>query len=122
MRFALYMHRFKGIIMTTPVSKDDLIPLYEEIVKMRKLLQILASEKIKERVEHIATTDERKKVWALCNGMHSTSEIAEKVKISLRAVQIFLKDLQDAGLVNTEKRGYPKRAFNYVPPGWTPGE
>jgi len=108
--------------MTAPVSKDDLIPLYEEIVKMRELLQILASEKIKERVEYIATTVDRKKVWTLCNGMYSTSEIAEKVNISLRAVQIFLKELQDAGLVNTERRGYPSRAFDYVPPGWTSGE
>jgi len=107
---------------TQPLSKDDLIPLYEELVRIRGLLQILASDKIKEQVEQLATTDERKKVWALCDGTNNTSEIAEKVKISIRAVQIFLKELQDAGLVITERRGYPKRAFDYVPPGWTVGE
>jgi len=107
---------------TQPLSKDDLIPLYEELVRMRDLLQILASDKIKERVEQLATTDERKKVWTLCNGKNCTSDIAEKVSISLRAVQIFLKELQDTGLVITERRGYPKRAFDYVPPGWIVGE
>ena len=92
------------------------------MVRIRELLQIIASDKIKEQVEQLATTDERKKVWALCDGAYSTSEIAERVKISLRAVQIFLKELQDAGLLITERRGYPKRAFDFVPLGWTPGE
>lgn len=102
-----------------PLSKDDLIPIYEELVKMRGLLELLASDKIKGQVEQLATTDERKRVWALCDGTNSTSEIAEKVAISLRAVQVFLKELQDAGLIFTERRSYPKRAFDYVPPGWT---
>jgi len=100
------------------LSRDDMIPLYEELIKIRELLQVLASDGIRERVEQIATTEERKKVWALCDGVHNTSEIADKVKISLRAVQIFLKELQDAGLIITKRRGYPKRTFDYIPPGW----
>jgi hypothetical protein len=100
------------------MSKGDLVPIYEEIVKIRELLQLLASDKIKGQVERLASTDERKRVWTLCDGTNSTSEIADKVAISLRAVQIFLKELQDAGLIVIERRGYPKRVFDYVPPGW----
>ncbi|MHA1828349.1 MAG: hypothetical protein ACTSX6_06845 [Candidatus Heimdallarchaeaceae archaeon] len=100
------------------VTKDDLIPFYEEIVKMRELLQILASDQIKEKVSKIATTKERKRIWALSDGYNNTSDIASKVNVSVRAVQIFLKEMQDAGLITTEKRGYPRRAFDFVPAEW----
>ena len=98
------------------------VAIYEELVKIRELLQLLVSENIKEKVEQIATTNERKKVWALSNGENSTADISSKVDISLRAVQIVLKELSDAGLIILERRGYPKRAFNYVPPSWIRGE
>lgn len=100
------------------MSQDPLVPIYEELTKIRKLLELLARDSIKGELERITTTDERKKVWALCNGNNNTTDIAQKVSISLRAVQIVLKDLQEAGLVTAVRRGYLKRTYDYVPPGW----
>lgn len=104
--------------MVNRMSQDPLVPIYQELTKIRKLLELLAKDSIKGELERITTTDERKKVWALCDGNNTTSEIAQKVTISLRAVQIALKELQEAGLITTGRRGYPKRAYDYVPPGW----
>jgi len=99
-------------------QEQFMIKLYEEITKIRNLLELLARDNIREAVERIATTNERKKVWSLCDGFTSTTEISQRVAISQRAVQIFLKELQDADLITIEKRGYPKRKFDYVPSSW----
>ena len=99
-------------------SEEYLMKLYEEIIKVRQLLELLAKSSLKDELEKVATTDERRKVWALCNGFLSTKEIAEKVDISTRAVQIFLKELRDADLITMERRGYPKRRFDYIPSSW----
>jgi len=100
------------------MNEESLIKLYEEITRIRQLLELLARDGIKRELEQLATSDERKKVWALCSGFMSTTEISQKVTISQRAVQMFLKELQEADLITIKKRGYPKRKFDYIPSGW----
>ncbi|RLG90230.1 MAG: hypothetical protein DRO36_06455 [Candidatus Hecatellales archaeon] len=92
--------------------------LLDEISKIRQLLEILTRNALKEELEKIATTDERKRIWALCNGLRSTEEIAKKVGVTSRTVQRFVKELRKADLVTIEKRGYPKRRFDYIPSDW----
>lgn len=103
------------------MSKESLLEIYGELIKIRQLLELLARDSIIGSVEQVATTNERKKVWVLCTGSNSTTKISEKVAISQRAVQIFLKELQEADLITIERRGYPKRKFDYVPSGWESG-
>jgi predicted ArsR family transcriptional regulator len=100
------------------MGERDTLALYEEIIKIRQLLELLARSSIKLELEKVATTEDRKKVWGLCDGHRSTSEISQIVGISQRAIQIFLKELQDYDLMVYERRGYPKRKFEYVPSGW----
>jgi len=100
------------------VTEESFIRLYEEIVTIRHLLELLARSDIKEELEKIATTDERKNVWALCTGFLSTREMSEMIGVSQRAIQIFVGELRDADLITIERRGYPKRKYDYVPSGW----
>ncbi len=72
----------------------------------------------KRELEGIATTPDRKKIWALFDGITSTDEIASKTNITQRTVQIFVKELIESNLIVVEKRGYPKRRFDYVPSDW----
>ncbi len=65
-------------------------------------------------IEKIASTKERKMAWNLLDSKLSTSEIADRVKISQRAVSEFIKDLRENGLVLSLKRGYYKRKFDYL--------
>lgn len=90
----------------------------EEVSKIRTLLEFIARGNLKEELEKIATTPERKRIWALCDGLLSTQEIAEKTGVAQRTVQIFIKELGDVDLIEIEKRGYPKRRFDYVPSDW----
>jgi len=100
------------------VSEEILLKILEEISKIRQLVEILAIDALKRDLEKVATTNERKKIWALCNGSLSTEEIAKKVNVTTRAVQIFVKELQKLDLIEFERRGYPKRKVDYVPPEW----
>lgn len=92
--------------------------IFEELVKIRGLLERMAREGLKRELEEIATTTERRKIWVLLDGVSGTDEIAVKANVSQRAVQIFVKNLMDADLITLEKRGYPKRKFDFVPSNW----
>lgn len=92
--------------------------IFEELVKVRSLLERMAREELKRELEQVATTQERRKVWALLDGVSGTDEIASKACVTQRAVQMFVKDLMDADLITLEKRGYPKRKFDFIPSNW----
>ena len=93
-------------------DKINITKMLDEITKIRQLIEILARDKLKDEIERIATTESRKKMWNLIDGLKSTSDLAEEVGISQRAVQMFIKDLQEVDLIEVEKRGYPKRKFD----------
>jgi len=92
--------------------------IHEELVKMRQLLERLARRELREDLESVTTSNERKKIWSLCDGINSTLDISSKVGISQRAVQIFINELQAKDLITMEKRGYPKRKYDYIPSDW----
>lgn len=100
------------------MSEGTLIELYNEIVKVRRLLEISLKDTLKRELESILTTEERKRIWALSDGFTDTGTIARRTGLSRRAVQIALRELQDADLITVERRGYPKRNFDFVPPSW----
>ena len=104
--------------MIVMVSEDIFMKFLDELSKIRQLLEMLARGALKTELEKIATTPERRKIWALCNGTLSTEEIARKVNVSQRTVQRFVKELREADLVIVERRGYPKRRFDYIPSDW----
>jgi DNA-binding MarR family transcriptional regulator len=100
------------------MSEKMLMSLHEEIVKIRQLLEITFKNDLMKELEKILTTKERKTVWALSDGSTDTKAIAEKTGISIRAVQQTVKELQEADYLIIERRGFPERKFDYVPPEW----
>jgi DNA-binding transcriptional ArsR family regulator len=99
-------------------QQDLLEEIYDELRTVRKLLEILVRSDLKKEIESMATTSERRKIYALLDGFSTTEEIAQKAGVTQRAVQIMIKDLADAGLISAQKRGRPKRIFDYIPPEW----
>jgi len=73
---------------------------------------------LRKELERVLTTNQRKMVWSLSDGFTDTKTIAKNVGISRRAVQITVRELQEAELLVVERRGFPKRKFDYVPSGW----
>lgn len=104
--------------LTVCMSEKMVMSLYDEIVKIRQLLEIALKDNLKDELENVLTTKERKVVWALSDGFADTGTIAKKAGISRRAVQITVRELQKAELLTVEKRGFPKRRFDYVPFEW----
>jgi predicted transcriptional regulator len=100
------------------LNKDTAERIYDELIKIRELLERLARRELREDLESVATTNERRRIWALCNGLNSTSEISSRVGVSQRAVQIFVNELQAKDLITMERRGYPKRKYDYIPSDW----
>lgn len=92
--------------------------LFGEIVKIRKLLEVMLSESLKEELEKIATTAERRRMWALFDGTLSTEEIARRVGVTQRAVQIAAREFQAKDWILIKRRGYPERRFDYIPSDW----
>ena len=100
------------------MSEKMLMSVYDEIVKIRQLLEMTVKDSLKKELEKILTTKERKIVWALSDGFTDTKTLARKAGISRRAVQITVRELQEADFLVVEKRGFPKRRFDYVPFEW----
>jgi len=100
------------------MSEKVLIGLYEEIVKIRQLLEMTVKDTLEKELKRILTTRERKMVWALSDGFTDTKTIAKKAGISQRAVQITVKDLQNVDLLVVARRGFPRRKFDHVPSKW----
>lgn len=95
-------------------NENNFLKLYEEITTIRQLVEILAKDNIIKEIEKFASTDGRKKSWNLLDGKLSTSEVAERVELTQRSVNDFIKDLRENGLVISLKRGYYKRKFDYL--------
>jgi len=89
-----------------------------EMGNVRRLLEILARDSLRKELETVATTPERRRIYALCDGITSNEDIAKKSGLSVRAVQDVVKKLVELDLVIMAKRGVPKRRFEWVPSEW----
>ncbi len=104
--------------MIVMISEKSFMKLIDEVTEIRKLVELLAKETIRKDLEDIATTVDRQRIWTHCDGSLNTEEIAQKVNVSQRSVQRFVKELREADLIKNERRGYPKRRFDYIPSDW----
>ena len=109
-----------GIELLEELKKVDM-EILNELSEIRLLLQILAEEALRKKLEEVATTKIRRKMWILFDGTLSTEEIAKKLNVTQRAVQIFVYELKKKDLIVIERRGYPRRRFDYIPSDWRLG-
>ena len=91
-----------------------------DLSELTKLTRILATPIAIERIEKLASTDERKAIWALCSGKLTRKQIASKTNIPERTVSHFIDECKTFGVLEEEKEkgGHPKPVINYVPSGW----
>jgi len=92
--------------------------VFEELLTVRRLLEFLVRDSVGRELEKTVKTQERRRIWGLMDGLRSTEELARETGVSQRAVQLFVKDLLRVDLVTMDRRGYPKRKFDYVPATW----
>lgn len=90
----------------------------KELNEIKRYLRFLARESIVTQLSKTATTPDRQQIWRLADGSLSNEQIAQKVGITLRAVQYFVEEAEAVGLIISEKRGYPRKIENIVPSDW----
>lgn len=106
------------------MSEDEIVSLLqkigEDISMMKTLLRLQAMESISTMLRKIASTSERQQMWRLADSNRSNEEIAGMIGVSLRSVQYFIQEAQDAGLIIMKRRGYPSRIVDVFPSAWKP--
>lgn len=99
---------------------EDNVNLLKELQEIKQVLLIQSRDAVRKEIETFATTAERKEMWKLCDGTKPTDDIAKLVGVSSRAVSYFVEEATNRQLMVLEKRGFPKRKFDYVPVEWPP--
>ena len=93
----------------------------DELAELRKISKILIlanAKAIEDELLKYATTDERRKIWVLIDGKRMSKEIAKSIGITTRAVDMFLKDLESAEVIDNPWGKPPTRILDYVPASW----
>jgi len=99
---------------------DLLKKISEDIDVIKRYSRFQAVHAISTMLKTVATTPERQQMWRLADGTLSNEQIANQVGVTLRSVQYFVQEAENAGLIIVEKRGYPKRIENIIPLEWKP--
>ena len=106
------------------MAKDEMVDLLkkisEDIGVIKRYARFQAMDAISIILGKVATTPERQQMWRLADGTLSNAQIANQIGVKLRTVQYFVQEAQNVGLIIMEKRGYPKRVENIIPPEWKP--
>ena len=90
-----------------------------ELQKITKILTLGHAEAIEKEIAKYATTDERKKVWVLIDGINMPKGMTRLIKgIKVRAIEVFLKEIERAGWIENPKKKPPRKLIDYVPPAW----
>lgn len=94
------------------VNEEEIL---KELRKLTKIITISNGKNLESELEKYATSGDRKKIWVLIDGKKQADEISKIIGITKRAVDIFLKILEDAGLVERPFNKPPMRILDYVP-------
>jgi hypothetical protein len=89
-----------------------------ELRKISKILLLANASVIESELNKIATSEDRKRMWVLIDGIRMPKDIANQLKITERAVRYFLDGLTAAGFIKNRRGEPPKRILDYVPPSW----
>jgi len=89
-----------------------------ELRKISKILLLANSSVIESELGKIATSEDRKRMWVLIDGMRMSKDIANELKVTERAVRYFVEGLAAAGFVEDQRGKPPKKILDYVPPAW----
>lgn len=100
------------------MDNEITLKLLEELIQIKKYLAVIAQDKIAEFNDKISkmylTTEARKKMYDLFDGVHTYKDISEIAGVSAEAVRQFAVSLEKAGIIGyvlDGKNRQPKRIF-----------
>jgi predicted HTH transcriptional regulator len=101
-------------------TKIELPKSEESLYQISRFLKLIAGSVAIQQTERIASTEDRKVIWFLCEGDLTRDEIASKSGIKKRTIDYFVDECKNLGLLEEEKEksGHPNRVIDYVPEDW----
>lgn len=93
----------------------------KELKKITKILTFAHSEVLEKEIEKYASTDRRRMIWVLIDGINMPNDIINKIqttKVKLRTIYDFLEVLEKAELIENPKGKPPKKILDFVPASW----
>lgn len=93
----------------------------KELQRITRILTFAHSDSLEKALEKYASTDVRKMIWVLIDGINMPEDMMNKIgttRVKRRTVYDFLKILEEAKLVENPKRKPPKRLIDFVPASW----
>lgn len=90
----------------------------KELQKISKILTLANSDSLEEAISKYATTDKRKKIWVLIDGINMAIDIIDKTSIKRRTVYEFLEVLENVKLIENPKRKPPIKLIDFGPASW----
>jgi len=98
------------------MTNGDLI--LEELKTISKILTLAHGESLERELSKIASSDERKRMWVLIDGIKLPKDLAKEAEVSVRSINRFLSIGQKAGLIRNPWGKPPTRLVDYVPAKW----
>jgi len=90
----------------------------EELKRISKILTLAHGDALEKELSKIVTSDERKRIWVLIDGVKLPKDIAGDVGVTVRSVNRFLAIAEKAGLIENPWGKPPTRKIDYVPAKW----
>ena len=93
----------------------------KELQKITRILTLAHSESLEREISKYASTDRRKMIWVLIDGINMPSDIMNKIrttKVGKRTVYDFLEVLEKAKLIENPEGKPPRRLIDLVPASW----
>lgn len=90
----------------------------KELKKISKILILSNASVIENELSKVATTNDRKKIWVLIDGLKMPADIAREANTTSMTVSNFLNAGKVADFIDYKKGLPPQRILDYVPPAW----
>lgn len=93
----------------------------KELQTITKILTLAHSESLVREISKYASTDRRKMIWVLIDGINMPSDVMNKIrttKVGQRTVYDFLEVLEKAKLIENPEGKPPRRLIDLVPTSW----
>jgi len=119
---SFYAARIFGIISPAlrgwkrlTVSEEEIIT---ELKRLNAAVRLAYASEIVKGLEQVASTLDRRRIWAAIDGHRQSKEISSELGIPRRTVDFFLSIAVNQGLIVNPFGKPPKRLLDVVPSGW----
>lgn len=92
--------------------------MLRELRKISKILILTNAREVEKELSKIASTNDRKKMWVLIDGLRMPADIAKDVGVTAMAVSYFLNAGVAAEIIEYTRGEPPRRILDYVPATW----